>query len=142
MTLLINQEKNIITVMKKLESQLENAISVNEVYRKASKEEINNFLNIAKQKDYEEAWTSLFCNTKLVIVTRFDPRQENYYEIENIKSSLQKSYDLVKDNVSFPSELFSDRDNKTLLISVSSLLVCFVANGMPIFNISDIEKGE
>ena len=100
--------------------------AISTIFRNATTEEINDFLNIASSEVYKDAWKSLTSNINTLSSVSFE-KDENK-PTKNILTHINTLSNIINKDNRFPDEIFNNDENKVLLISVASMINLFGVN--------------
>lgn len=116
----------LINVLKELEKNLSKHSAISTIFRNATTEEINDFLNTASSEVYKDAWNSLTSNINTLSRVSFE-KDENK-PTKNILTHINTLSNIINKNNRFPDELFNNDENKVLLINIASMINLFGVN--------------
>lgn len=117
---------DLITILKELESSLKIHPAITIIFREATEQEIREFLRTAPEETYVDAWNSLVSNINALSSVNYEKDENNSTKkVVNCVASLKN---IIKTNSSFPKQIFQTDENKTLLISVASMVNLFGVN--------------
>lgn len=117
---------DLITILKELESSLKMHPAITTVFRAATEQEIREFLRTAPEETYVDAWNSFVSNINALSSVNYEKDENNFNKkVVNCVASLKN---IIKTSSSFPKQIFQTDENKTLLISVASMVNLFGVN--------------
>ena len=116
----------LINVLKELEKYLSKHSAISTIFRNATTEEINDFLNTASSEVYKDAWNSLTSNINTLSSVSFE-KDENK-PTKNILTHINTLSSIINKDNRFPDEIFNNDENKVLLINVASMINLFGVN--------------
>lgn len=116
----------LINVLKELEKNLSKHSAISTIFRNATTEEINDFLNTASSEVYIDAWNSLTSNINTLSSVSFE-KDENK-PTKNILTHINTLSSIINKDNRFPDEIFNNNENKVLLINVASMINLFGVN--------------
>jgi len=116
----------LIIKLKELEKSLYKHSAISTIFRNATTEEINNFLNTVSSEVYKDAWNSLTSNINALSSVSFE-KDENK-PTKNILTHINTLSNIINKNNRFPDEFFNNDENKVLLINVASMINLFGVN--------------
>lgn len=116
----------LINILKELEKNLSKHSAISTIFRNATTEEINDFLNTASSEAYKDAWNSLTSNINTLSRVSFE-KDENK-PTKNILTHINTLSNIINKDNRFPDEIFNNNENKILLINVASMINLFGVN--------------